>query len=121
LVYVRPSNEALLRARVPGAQDQGGVLPVILSCASVFLLNHSLGGRPRLSSTARMERAHSYRARSASKEDTWLLPSQCSERSFEELFREGHVLLDVRLQIAGAGLPVVFRIADPAGKTDKLF
>jgi hypothetical protein len=22
LVYVRPSNEALLRARVPGAQDQ---------------------------------------------------------------------------------------------------
>ena len=24
LVYVRPSNEALLRARVPGAQDQHG-------------------------------------------------------------------------------------------------
>jgi len=24
LVYVRPSNEALLRARVPGAQDQCG-------------------------------------------------------------------------------------------------
>ena len=24
LVYVRPSNEALLRARVPGAQDQYG-------------------------------------------------------------------------------------------------
>jgi hypothetical protein len=24
LVYVRPSNEALLRARVPGAQDQRG-------------------------------------------------------------------------------------------------
>ena len=24
LVYVRPSNEALFRARVPGAQDQRG-------------------------------------------------------------------------------------------------
>jgi hypothetical protein len=30
LVYVRPSNEALLRARVPGAQDQCG-------CPSIFL------------------------------------------------------------------------------------
>jgi hypothetical protein len=30
LVYVRPSNEALLRARVPGAQDQCG-------CSSIFL------------------------------------------------------------------------------------
>ena len=28
LVYVRPSNEALLRARVPGAQDQRGCLPI---------------------------------------------------------------------------------------------
>jgi hypothetical protein len=27
LVYVRPSNEALLRARVPGAQDHMGALP----------------------------------------------------------------------------------------------
>ena len=44
-----------------------------------------------------------------------------SERPFEELLREGHMLFDVRLQIAGAGLPVVFRIADPAGKADKLF
>jgi hypothetical protein len=32
LVYVRPSNEALLRARVPGAQDQHGYpLPVLFS------------------------------------------------------------------------------------------
>jgi hypothetical protein len=45
LVYVRPSNEALLRARVPGAQDQRG-------CPS----------------------HHSYRARSASKKDIWPLP-----------------------------------------------
>jgi hypothetical protein len=27
LVYVRPSNEAILRARVPGAQDQRGCPP----------------------------------------------------------------------------------------------
>jgi hypothetical protein len=46
LVYVRPSNEALLRARVPGAQDQRG-------CPS----------NP------------SYRARSASKKSNWPLPS----------------------------------------------
>ena len=46
LVYVRPSNEALLRARVPGAQDQCG-------CRSNPF----------------------YRARSASKKGTWPLPS----------------------------------------------
>jgi hypothetical protein len=45
LVYVRPSNEALLRARVPGAQDQGG-------CPSNLF----------------------YRGGSASKESTLLLP-----------------------------------------------
>ena len=32
LVYVRPSNEALLRARVPGAQDQQGCPSIPLSC-----------------------------------------------------------------------------------------
>ena len=31
LVYVRPSNEALLRARVPGAQDQRGSLPIFFT------------------------------------------------------------------------------------------
>jgi hypothetical protein len=30
LVYVRPSNEALLRARVPGAQDHMGALPILI-------------------------------------------------------------------------------------------
>ena len=45
LVYVRPSNEALLRARVARAQDQ-------LGCPSNPF----------------------HRARSASKEGTWLLP-----------------------------------------------
>ena len=50
LVYVRPSNEALLRARVPGAQDQRG-------CPSNPF----------------------HRARSASKEGTWPLPPHPSE------------------------------------------
>ena len=41
LVYVRPSNEALLRARVPGAQDQRG-------CHSIpFIVRvPRAGGRP---------------------------------------------------------------------------
>ncbi|TKS62954.1 MAG: hypothetical protein EWM73_01944 [Nitrospira sp.] len=50
LVYVRPSNEALLRARVPGAQDQRG-------CPSNPF----------------------HRARSASKEGNWPLPLHPSE------------------------------------------
>jgi hypothetical protein len=50
LVNVRPSNEALLRARVPGAQDQRG-------CPS-----HPF-----------------YRARSVSKKGTWPLPSHPSQ------------------------------------------
>jgi hypothetical protein len=33
LVQVRPSNEALLRARVPGVQDQRGCPPIPSSCA----------------------------------------------------------------------------------------
>ena len=36
----------------------------------------SLGEWPRLPFTARIERAHSYRARSASKKGTWLLPAR---------------------------------------------
>jgi hypothetical protein len=36
---------------------------------------HPLGEWPRLPFTARIERAHSYRARSASKKGTWPLPS----------------------------------------------
>jgi hypothetical protein len=35
----------------------------------------SLGEWPRLPFTAHIERAHSYRARSASKKGTWPLPS----------------------------------------------
>ena len=31
LAYVRPSNEALLRARVPGAQDQRGCSPILFT------------------------------------------------------------------------------------------
>ena len=33
LVHVRPSNEALLRVRVPGAQDQRGCPSIPSSCA----------------------------------------------------------------------------------------
>ena len=36
LVYVRPSNEALLRARAPGAQDQRGY-PSLLSEITHYL------------------------------------------------------------------------------------
>ena len=43
LVYVRPSNEALLRARVPGAQDQRGG-------PSSLLLNRGEPPRPFLDS-----------------------------------------------------------------------
>ncbi len=51
LVHVRPSNEALLRARVPGAQHLHGCpLPILF-----------------------------HRARSASKKGTWPLPPHPSE------------------------------------------
>jgi hypothetical protein len=52
LVYMRPSNEALLRARVPGAQDQRG-------CPSNPF----------------------HRGGSASKKGTWPLPSPFQARS----------------------------------------
>ena len=41
LVYVRPSNEALLRARVPGAQDQRG-------CHSISFIVRALEQEGRL-------------------------------------------------------------------------
>jgi hypothetical protein len=56
LVYERPSNEA-----------QPILYPVILR------------ERPRLPFTARIGRAHSYRARSASKKGTWPLPAHPSQ------------------------------------------
>jgi hypothetical protein len=89
----------------------------------VTFLNLSLGEWPRLPSIARIGRAPLHRARSASKEGTWPLPatpSQRPERLFEELLGEGHMLLDVCLQFARACFPVVSRVADAAGKTDKL-
>ena len=55
LIYVRPTNEALLSARVP------------------IMFYVSSEERTRLPSTARIERAHSDRVRSASKEGTWPL------------------------------------------------
>ena len=56
LVYVRPSNEAY---------------PIL----DLAILREW----PRLPFTARIERAHSYRARSASKKGTWPLPAHPSQ------------------------------------------
>ncbi len=50
-------------------------IPSLPSEAKLFPLQK---GVARLSFTARVERAHSYRARSASKKDIWPLPSQLS-------------------------------------------
>ena len=41
------------------------------------------------------------------------------EGPFEELFRELHVLVDIRLKMAGAGLPVVGGVSHAAGEEDK--
>ena len=75
LVQARPSNEALLRARVPGAQDQRGYPSHLLLSFSPL---HPQGEWPRPPLTARIERAPSERARSASKKGTWPLPSHSS-------------------------------------------
>ncbi len=80
LVYVRPSNEALLRARVPGAQDQRG-------CHSIPFIVRVLRARrtpgrslPIPSETARCASTEDHQAssplRSASKKGTWLLPAR---------------------------------------------
>jgi hypothetical protein len=45
----------------------------VAACPNSLYL--SLGEWPRLPFTARIERAHSYRARSASKKGTWPLPT----------------------------------------------
>ena len=44
---------------------------------------------------------------------------QTSECPFEELFGEFHVLHDIRLEVAGAGLPVVGGVAHTAGEEDE--
>ena len=46
--------------------------------------------------------------------------SQRPERAFEEVLCGGHVLLDIRLQVPGAGLPIVGAIAHVAGEEDEL-
>ena len=82
LVYVRPSNEALLRARVPGAQDQRGcpshpLKPRVARAQGrdhrVLCLLYPLPSQKRGSSllfTARIERPLFYRGGSASKKST---------------------------------------------------
>ena len=69
LIPLRPSSEALLRARVPGAPDQRGC-PFQAFSLRAFRLFTPLRGRPGRSSSARVERAPSERARSASRRTT---------------------------------------------------
>jgi hypothetical protein len=73
LVYVRPSNEALLRARVPGAQDQRG-------CPSILLIVGALRARR----TVCLLRSISEAARCASTKGSLvaLLSFLCSPRSW---------------------------------------
>ena len=68
--HVRASNEGSPRSRV--ARAQGIARP---SSFPSITRSQYLREWPRLPSTARIERAHSDRARSASKEGTWPLPS----------------------------------------------
>ena len=68
LVYVRPSNEALLRARVPGAQDQRG-------CPSNLFYR---GGSASKKNGLPTPSHHSEAARCASTEDLRLHPLLCS-------------------------------------------
>jgi hypothetical protein len=49
LVYVRPSNEALLRARVPGAQDRHGCpLPILFIVGALRARRAPGHSHPRL-------------------------------------------------------------------------
>ncbi|MEO7858926.1 MAG: hypothetical protein ABIU05_00555, partial [Nitrospirales bacterium] len=80
--------------------------------ASSLLLHRPSWGWPRLPSTARVERAHSDRARSASKEGTWRSPSHLPKRPLKGLFRLFHVLFNIRLQMPRSCLPIIFRVAD---------
>jgi hypothetical protein len=95
LVYVRPSNEALLRARVPGAQDQHGYpLPILFTVRVLrarrapgrFILpsflvyfSPSQDGSDE-SPTARVQRGESATARCASTGDSPSHPSSFFER-----------------------------------------
>jgi len=85
LVNVRPSNEALLRARVPGAQDQRG-------CPS-----HPF-----------------YRARSVSKKGTWPLPSHPSQGAPGEKHRTPlhHTIQACSLSLRDGGW-LIFHCARP--------
>ena len=72
---LRASNEGSLRPRVARAQEISRLhsLPSFLHSFSRYWREW-----PRLPSTARIERAHSDCARSASKEGTWALPPPIS-------------------------------------------
>jgi len=69
---------SLLVYLIPGMARMSPSLRTLrVSLRALFIV--LLRERPKLSSTARIERAHSYCARSASKEGTWPLPPHPSE------------------------------------------
>ena len=80
---------------------------------------HSPGNGTRIGSTAPVERAHSDRARSGSKE-SMRVSFPRPKRPLKKLPRLPHVLLDIRLQMPGSCLPVAGGIADAAGEEDEL-
>ena len=76
-------------------------------------------GWPGWSPTARVERAHSDRARSASKEGTWTLPLTPFQSSSQKLPRLFYMLLDIRLQMPRSCLPIIPRVDDAVGAEDE--
>jgi hypothetical protein len=79
----------------------------------------TLGEWPRLPSTARVERAHPDRARSASKEGAWPPPLIPFQSSSQKLPRRSHMLLDIRPQMLRPCLPIIPRVADAVGAEDE--
>jgi len=83
LVYVRPSNEALLRARVPGAQDQHGcpsnpfIVGALRARRTVCLLPRIIL-RPRCGSTED-HRAYPFLC-STSARRQWVFPQLAAQR-----------------------------------------
>ena len=47
--------------------------------------------------------------------------SHLPERLLKKLFRLLHVLFDICLQMSGACLPIICRVADAAGEEDEFF
>ena len=87
-----------------GARSGSTGLTWVFSHSASFL-HVSLGEWPRLPSTARIGRAHSYRARSASKEGTWPLPSAPGDSDYSTRVMEitNALWSDGKIQMSGVG------------------